>query len=602
MERLKKRSEIDKKYKWVLEDIYPSLDKWEKDFKFVEENIPIFSSSSGKLQKDPSLLLSILKDYTRLMETMEKVFVYAHLLKDQDNSDQDSQVIMGRARTLLVEADSACSFLVPDILNIDAGKLKEIIKDDKLSDYRHYLDDAVRRREHVLTSDNEKILALTGEMAVSSQLIFSMIDNADIKFPLITGEDGKKVELTKGRYQKFMESRKRKVRKDAFNALYDTYEKQKNTMASVLGSSVKKDIFYSRVRNYGSSLKASLFDDNVPVSVYDGLIDSVSKNLDAMHKYMDLRKKALKLDKLHMYDIYVPIVEDVDFDIPYKEAVGMVTDSLSPLKKTYTDALKQGLKGGWVDVFENRGKTGGAFSFGCYGSHPYILLNYSNIMDDVFTLAHEAGHAMHSYFSNKTQPYIKAGYRIFVAEVASILNEILLTEFLLKNLEDSEEKQYILNHYLEQFRGTVYRQTMFAEFEKIIHQNSEKQKPLTMDSLSDIYHDLNVKYYGKNIVIDSRIDLEWARIPHFYSAFYVYKYALGFSAAAALSEKILAGDNDAVKRYMEFLSGGGSDYPLELLKKTGVDMTSPEPVDRALSIFGGLVDKMAGYLNIDLDN
>jgi oligoendopeptidase F len=454
-----------------------------------------------------------------------------------------------------------------------------------------------RRRKHTLSADNERILAMTGEMAASSQLIFGMIDNADIRFPSIKDEEGNDVELTKGRYAKFMESRTRRIRKDAFDALYETYGKQKNTISSTLSSSVKKDLFYSRIRNYSSSREAALFDDNVSVSVYDNLISSVSKNLDSMHRYMDLRKKALDVDKLHMYDLYVPIVEDIEFKIPYEKAKEMVFDSLDPLGSEYMKALKEGLSGGWVDVYENKGKTSGAFSWGCYDTHPYVLMNYDGIIDHVFTLTHEMGHAMHTYFSNKNQPYIKAGYKIFVAEVASILNEILLTRYMLETLEDEKKKQYILNHYLEQFRGTVYRQTMFAEFEKIIHDNAENQVPLTMESLSGIYHGLNVKYYGENIVVDDLIDLEWTRIPHFYSAFYVYKYALGFSAAAVLSEKIIQKEEGAVEKYLEFLSSGGSDYPVELLKKAGVDMSIPEPVDKALEIFGKLVDEMTRSLD-----
>jgi oligoendopeptidase F len=477
--------------------------------------------------------------------------------------------------------------------------LKDLMKsDNRLSDYTHYLKDISRQRKHVLSHKEENILALSGEMAASSQLIFGMIDNADIKFPAIKDSNGESCELTKGRYSKFMESRDRRVRKDAFEALYTTYEKQKNTISSTLSSSVKKDFFFSKVRKYPSSIEAALFDDNAPISVYDNLINAVSANLDTMYKYMKLRKKALKVKELHMYDLYVPIVEDIDFKITYEESREMVTESLQPLGNSYTDTLKDGLEGGWVDVYENKGKTSGAYSWGCYDTHPYILMNYENIINHAFTLTHEMGHAMHTYYSNKNQSYMKAGYKIFVAEVASILNEILLTDHLLKTLEDEKKKLYILNHYLEQFRGTVYRQTMFAEFEKIIHGNSENQIPLTVESLSNIYHELNIKYYGPDIVIDPLIDLEWARIPHFYSSFYVYKYAIGFSTAAALSENILDGNSDAVSRYIEFLSSGGSDYPIDLLKKAGVDVTSPEPVKNALKIFSRLVDNMEQLLSL----
>jgi len=599
VDKLRKRKDIDPGHKWNLEDMYSSLEKWETDYKDIKKRLPVFASLSGRLEESPAILPEILDSYSSLMEKVEKLFIYAHMLKDQDNTNTDSQALLDRANSLMVEAESSSSYLVPEILKMDPDLIGNLIKsDDRLSDYTHYLNNISRQRKHVLSHKEEKILALSGEMAASSQLIFGMIDNADIKFPAIKDKDGKIVELTKGRYSKFMESRDRRVRKDAFKALYATYEKQKNTISSTLSSSVKKDLFFSKIRKYPSSIESALFDDNAPISVYDNLINAVSANLDAMYKYMKLRKKALKVKELHMYDLYVPIVEDIDFKITYEESREMVAESLKPLGNSYTDTLKKGLDGGWVDVYENEGKTSGAYSWGCYDTHPFILMNYENIINHAFTLAHEMGHAMHTYYSNENQPYMKAGYKIFVAEVASILNEILLTDHLLKTLKDEKKKLYILNHYLEQFRGTVYRQTMFAEFEKIIHSNSENQIPLTVESLSSIYHGLNIKYYGPDIVVDPLLDLEWARIPHFYSSFYVYKYAIGFSTAAALSENILKGNSDAVSKYIEFLSSGGSDYPIDLLKKAGVDVTSPEPVKNALKIFGGLVDSMEQSLSL----
>ncbi len=597
--KLRKRQDIDSGYKWNLGDMYHSLEKWEDDYRDIKKRLPSFASLSGRLEESPAMLGEILDSYSSLMKKVEKLFIYAHMLKDQDNTNTDSQAILDRAQSLVVEAESHSSYLVPEILKIKPGILEDLIRSDtRLSDYTHYLKNISRQRNHILSHKEEKILALLGEMAASSQLIFGMIDNADIKFPAIKDSDGISVEMTKGRYSKFMESRDRRVRKDAFEALYTTYKKQKNTISSTLSSSIKKDLFFSKVRKYPSNIEAALFDDNAPISVYDNLINAVSANLDAMYRYMKLRKKALKVKELHMYDLYVPIVEDIDFKITYEESRKMVTKSLEPLGNSYTDAVKEGLDGGWVDVYENKGKTSGAYSWGCYDTHPYILMNYENIINHAFTLTHELGHAMHTYYANKNQPYIKAGYKIFVAEVASILNEILLTDHLLKTLKDEKKKLYILNHYLEQFRGTVYRQTMFAEFEKIIHNNSENQIPLTVESLSNIYHELNIKYYGPDIVIDPLIDLEWARIPHFYSSFYVYKYAIGFSTAAALSENILRGNSDAVSKYIKFLSSGGSDYPINLLKRAGVDVTSPEPVKNALKIFSRLVDNMEQSLSL----
>ncbi len=599
IDKLKKRKDIDPEYKWNLGDMYSSLEKWETDYKDIKMCLPSFSSLSGKLEESPDILPEILDSYSSLMEKVEKLFIYAHMSKDQDNTNTSSQALLDRARSLMVEAESSSSFLVPEILKMEPGILKDLTgSDNRLSDYIHFLKNISRQRQHVLSHEEEKILAQSGEMAASPQIIFGMIDNADIKFPAIKDENGTNVELTKGRYSKFMESRDRRVRKDAFAALYTTYEKQKNTISSTLSSSVKKDLFFSKVRKYPSSIGAALFDDNAPISVYDNLINAVSANLDPMYKYIKLRKKALKVKELHMYDLYVPMVEDIDFKITYEQSREMVTESLEPLGNSYTDTLKEGLNGGWVDVYENEGKTSGAYSWGCYDTHPYILMNYENIINHAFTLTHEMGHAMHTYYSIKNHSYIKAGYKIFVAEVASILNEILLTDHLLKTLEDKRKKLYILNHYLEQFRGTVYRQTMFAEFEKIIHSNSENQIPLTVESLSKIYHELNVKYYGPDIIVDPLIDLEWARIPHFYSSFYVYKYAIGFSTAAALSEKILEGNSKAVSKYIEFLSSGGSDYPIDLLKKAGVDVTSPEPVENALKIFSRLVDSMEQSISL----
>ncbi len=591
--KLNKRARIPGKYKWKIEDIYSSAGEWEKDFKSVKQKMTGLAGFKGKSLQSSRILSNLLKTHMEIMETVEKLFIYAHMKKDEDNTNTGSQALLDRAQTLMVEAGSNSSFIEPEILNIPEKTLMKIARtESSLKDYRHYLDDISRHRKFILSAEEENILSMSGEIASAPTQIFGMINNADIKFSFIKDETGSEIELTKGRYARLIENRDRQVRKDAFKALYESYEKQKNTIASTLNYSIKKDIFFSRARKYPSTLHASLFNDNVPISVYDNLIETVSNNLTPMYKYISLRKKNLKVSKLHMYDLYVPIVEDIKYEVEYKQATDMVIDSLSLLGSEYINILKTGLTGGWVDVFENEGKTSGAYSWGCYDTHPYILMNYENTINNVYTLAHEMGHALHTYFSNKTQAYVNAGYKIFVAEVASILNEILLTNYLLKKLKNKQKRLYILNHYLEQFRGTVYRQTMFAEFEKIIHHNAQNGIPLTNKSLSDIYHDLNIKYYGPGIEVDKNIDIEWARVPHFYSAFYVYKYALGFSAAASLASKIFGGDSAAIKRYLEFLSSGGSDYPLDLLKKAGVDMASPLPVENALGIFSDLVDEM----------
>ena len=404
-------------------------------------------------------------------------------------------------------------------------------------------------------------------------------------FPTIIDEEGEEVRITHGRYIDFLMSKERRVRKDAFTALYSKYGEFINTFAATLNTNVKAHIFYARARNYNSALEAALSSDNIPVSVYTNLIDTVKENLDAMHKYVSLRKEVLELDELHMYDLYVPLVKELDIKIPYSEARETILQGLKPLGEEYLRILEEGFNSGWVDVYENKGKRSGAYSSGCYGVHPYVLMNYTDSLDNMFTLAHEMGHALHTHYSNENQPYVYADYKIFLAEVASTLNEILLLHYLLENTEDVLKKKYLINHYLEQFRGTVFRQTMFAEFEKIIHEAAEAGQPLTAEFLNETYHRLNEEYYGPDIVVDQDIDLEWARIPHFYYNFYVYKYATGFSAATALANMILEEGEPAVKKYLEFLKSGDSDYPLNILKRAGVDMSSPEPISSAIATF-----------------
>ena len=458
--------------------------------------------------------------------------------------------------------------------------------------YEHYLNNIIRQKDHYLSEKEEKLLALANDVTQAPENIFSILNNADLEFPVITDEDDNEVRLTHGRYIKFMQSKDRRVRKEAFNALYDTYDKFINTYATTLNSEIKTHVFRAKARNYDSSLEAALDEDNISVDVYNNLIKEVNNNLDSMHKYVSLRKKLLEVDELHMYDVYAPLIDEVDIDIPYNEAKGTVKTALKPLNDDYIQNLEKGFKSGWIDVYENKGKRSGAYSSGCYGIHPYVMLNYSENISDMFTLAHEMGHALHTYYSNKNQPFVDAKYKIFVAEVASTLNESLLIHYLLENTDDIEKRKYLINHYLEQFKGTVFRQTMFAEFERDIHRKVEKGEPLTADLLNNIYHNLNEKYFGDKMIIDQKIDREWARIPHFYYNFYVYKYATGFSAAAALSQKIINEGETAVKKYLDFLKSGNSDYPLNVLKKAGVDMTSPAPISTALDVFGDLVDEL----------
>ncbi len=453
------------------------------------------------------------------------------------------------------------------------------------------------QRAHVLTEAEEAILAQASEVTSSPSNTFGMLNNADMKFPTIKDEDGEEVEITHGRYIRFLESSDRRVREDAFKAVYQTYDHYKNTFASTLSGQVKQDLFYANVRKYQSARQAALSKNHIPEVVYDQLIKTVNNRLDLLHRYIRLRKKVLGVDELHMYDLYTPLVKDVKMDIPYEEAKELVLKGVEPLGEEYVSTLREGFDKRWVDVEENVGKRSGAYSSGAYGTMPYILMNWQDNVNNLFTLAHEFGHSLHSYYTRKHQPYLYGDYTIFVAEVASTLNEALLNDYMVKHTEDPKEKLYLLNHFLEGFRGTVFRQTMFAEFEQLIHEKAANGESLTPELLTKTYYDLNVKYFGEDLIIDEEIGLEWARIPHFYYNFYVYQYATGYSAAAALSKQILEEGEPAVTRYLEFLQAGSSDYPIEVLKHAGVDMTSPEPIEQALSVFEKALTEMEQLLD-----
>ena len=587
------REEIEAKYKWKLEEIYASDSQWEDDFMRVKRLSSEMTAYKGKIAGDMQILLKCLKLSDDMLSLNDKLFVYARMRRDENNAEPKYQALTDRAMALSTEVYASVSFIVPEILSINESVLiKSINEVEGLSLYEHYTNELLRQKPHILSEKEEELLALSAEMGQASSDIFTMFNNADIRFPFIKDEDEEEVELTKGRYIKFLESRDRRVREDAFRALYSSYTAVKNTLAASLNSNIKTNRFYASVRKYDSCLNASLDSDNVPATVYDNLISTVNKNLPLLHRYLRLRKRALKLDELHMYDLYVPIVEEPPKQISYEEALKLVTKGLAPMGPQYLKDLETAFQSGWIDVYENQGKTSGAYSWGTHLTHPYVLLNYQGTINDAFTLAHEMGHAMHSYYTNKTQPYIYSEYKIFVAEVASTVNESLLIHYMLSNTSDKKEKAYLLNHYLEEFRGTLFRQTMFAEFEKIIHSRMEAGEALTSQEFCRIYRELNEKYFGPEVIIDSEIDMEWARIPHFYSSFYVYKYATGISAAASLSRQILNEGAPAVERYTEFLKSGGSDYPLELLKKAGVDLSEPEPVEDAMKVFESILDEL----------
>jgi oligoendopeptidase F len=583
---LPKREDIDSQFKWKLEDIYSDISLWEKDFKKVKGIAIQIEGFKGKLAEGSQMLLDCLKMSDELLSLNDKVFVYARMKRDEDNGNSTYQALTDRASTLATEVFSAISFIVPEMLIIPVDKLLTYAKSDReLSTYLFMIQESLRQKDHILSEKEEQLLAMSSEISDAAGDVFTMFNNADIKFPYIKDEEGEEVEVTKGRYVAFLESKDRRVRKDAFDAVYSTYKKMKNTLATTLSANVKKNRFYAMVRKYPSAIEASLDSDNVSVNVYNNLIETINNNLKLLDRYLKLRKRALKLEELHMYDLYVPMVEEFDKKIPYEEAKATILEALKPLGEEYIGYLQKGMNSSWIDVYENEGKTSGAYAWGSYKTHPYVLLNYQDKINDVFTLAHEMGHALHSFYTNMTQPYVYSEYKIFVAEVASTVNESLLMRYLLPRAKSKQEKAYLLNHYLEEFRGTVFRQTMFAEFEKIIHEKVEQGEALNSKELCEMYYKLNKKYFGETVNVDEDISMEWSRIPHFYSSFYVYKYATGFSAATAIAEKILTEGKPAVDKYLEFLKSGGSNYPIELLKIAGVDLSSPQPIQDALSVF-----------------
>lgn len=595
---LPKRAEIADEFKWRLEDIYPSDQAWEADFQRVKGLLQELPSWEGRVGESAVNLLTVLKLRDQIGETVERIFVYARMRRDEDNTNPTYQALADRAQGLSAEAESKAAFIDPEILGIPDGTLNRYFDEEPpLRLYRFAIESISRMKPHVLTAPEEKLLAMAGEVGEVPRAVFSMLNDADLKLPSIKDEGGHEVELTKGRFITFLESKERHVRREAFQAMSSAYLNQKHTIAATLAGTVKRDIFHARARRYGSALEAALDEDNVPVSVYDNLIGAVRANLDKLHRYFALRKKVLGLDELHLYDLYTPLVAEAHMEIPYQEALEKVKTGLKPLGEEYLGTLSHALESGWVDIYENVGKTSGAYSWGAYGAHPFVLLNWQPNLRNAFTLAHEMGHAMHTYYSHTRQPYVYGHYRIFVAEVASTLNESLLLDHLLKTVGDQKTKAYLLNHYLEQFRGTVFRQTMFAEFEKEIHARAEAGEALTPDSLSEIYRDLNAAYHGPGTVIDPEIAIEWARVPHFYMNFYVYKYATGFSAATALFRAITSEGPAAVERYLTFLSGGGSDYPLNLLERAGVNMRTPEPVAAALKVFGERLSQLEAILS-----
>lgn len=585
-----KRSEISDEYKWSVKDLYSSDELWNNDYEKALKSTQEKSSFEGCVMDSADTLVDALSESEKDDYITERLYVYAFMRYYEDTSDGTYQQMSGKAQMLAVKMSEKYSFLVPEIMAAYDDKVARFLDSDKIKPYRHLLCDMLAKKEHTCSQKEEKLLAMASQMADSPSDIFSKFNNADVKFGKVHDEHGDEKELTSAGFSVFMESRDRNVRKEAFYALYRQYKSYINTLAASYYGNVKQAVFFANARNYESTLQMYLSGSFIPESVYTNLIDTVNNNLDKMHDYVSLRKKTLGVDELHFYDIYAPLTSDYTVKVSYENAKETVLDALKILGDDYVSQVKKGYESGWVDVYENDGKRSGAFSWGAYGTHPYIFLNYTETLNDIFTLIHETGHAMHTYYSNETQPYTYAGYKIFVAEVASTCNEVILIDYLLKHSRSDEEKKYLYGHYLEQFKGTLFRQTMFAEFEMITHRMAHDGEVLNAESLCGTYKKLNEKYFGKDMVIDEEIAYEWARIPHFYTPFYVYQYATGFSAAVAIATKIINGDKEVLHGYREFLKGGSSMHPIELLSLCKIDMSKPDVIQDALNVFGSLIE------------
>lgn len=590
---LKTRNQIDNKYKWNIEAMISDESIIDGALEDIEKQAGEYAKAyGGRLTSDAATLLSAFKERDSIWRELEKIYVYARMRRDEDNSDSRYQAMSSKCNAVIAAVSAALAFFTPELLSASEDDVMGFVdKEPGLEEYRFAIKDTFRQKAHILSQPEENIMAQMSEVTGATNDIFTMLNNADMKFPEITDEDGDKVAVTHGNYITFMESHDRGVRKAAYEAMYDPYKSLINTIATCYNYNTKSDVINARIRKYESARAAALSGDNIPGEVYDNLVNVVNKNLPTMHRYVELRKEMLGLNKMYMYDMYVPLIQLPKKQVPYEEGLDIMRAGLSPLGQEYIDRMNEGISQGWIDVYENKGKTSGAYSFGSYDSYPYILLNYTDTLKDVFTIVHEMGHSMHSSYTRQYQPYIYGSHSIFTAEVASTVNESLLMRYLLDKETDLEMRRYLLNMHLEEFRTTLFRQTMFAEFEDMTHRAIESGQVLTADSMCQQYEELNAKYYGTAVEKDDTIKYEWARIPHFYNAFYVYKYATGYSAATAISNKILTDGEPARKAYIEFLKTGESDYPIQLLKIAGVDMSSPEPVEKAMETFNSLLDE-----------
>lgn len=585
----KERENVPQNLKWKTEDIFATMQDWEDLYQKVSQKLD-FSAYEGKLNN----VETVLECFTKLNEVtldMNRLAVYAFMKHDEDTRKSEYVALNSRMTTIEIQLSKNTSFILPELTALPVKKLEEFVRDERLKDYDYTLKGIIKQKPHVLSRETEEILAQGGKVFDGFRQVFVMLDNADFPYPEIT-VNGEKVRLTHGTYGVMLQSKDRNVRKKAFQAYYKAYIGLINTLTATYVGNVDKDVFLSRARKYGSSLEMAMDNEDVSPKVYKNLLKSVNKNLPLLHRYVRDRKKILGVNTLHMYDIYTPLVENAEISVDYEEAFKIVKEGLAPLGERYQNLLQEAHDNGWIDVEETEGKRSGAYSISVYGlSHPYVLLNYQKTTNEVFTIAHELGHAMHSYHSERNQPQEKADYKIFVAEVASTVNEVLLVKYLLKNTQDKKLKKYLLSYYLDTLKGTLFRQTQFAEFEYIAHDMAEKGIPLTKDSLNDEYLKLNKKYYGRSVVSDPEIAYEWARIPHFYRGFYVYKYATGIISAVSIAERIYNEGETAVKDYFKFLSSGGSDSPVELLKLAGVDLMKTDAFDLCMQSFKNALDE-----------
>ncbi|HBA0658842.1 TPA: oligoendopeptidase F [Enterococcus faecium] len=586
VKQLPKREELPENLTWDLTKIFSSDQEFDEKYLELSEELKQSEKHKGTLDQGASQFLNAIEFVLRVYRQTEVIYVYAHLKNDQDTGNTDYQALYARASSLFSKVSEAVSWFEPEILQLSDDQIWQYFKEEpKLEVYRHYIQQIVDNRAHVLSAEQESLLAGAGEIFDASSDTFAVLNNADLVFPTIEGENGEIVQLSHGVYGQLLESTDRRVREAAFKGLYSVYEQFRNTFASTLGTHIKGHNFKAKVRNYSSAREASLSNNHIPESVYDTLVDVVNKHLPLLHRYMELRKRLLEVEKLHMYDLYTPVLGEAPITFTYEEAKEKALEALKPMGEEYMAIVEKAFSERWIDVVENKGKRSGAYSSGSYDTNPYILLNWHDTLDQLFTLVHEMGHSVHSYFTRSNQPYVYGDYSIFLAEIASTTNENILTEYLLETEKDPRVRAYVLNHYLDGFKGTVFRQTQFAEFEHFMHTEDEKGVPLTSEYLSDSYGKLNAKYYGPAVEEDTEIKFEWSRIPHFYYNYYVFQYSTGFSAASALAKKILNQEPEALENYLAYLKAGNSDYPVEVMKKAGVDMTQAAYIEDAMSMF-----------------